>query len=157
VTTTTTTTAPLLGCRDLVVRAGGRVVLDVEMLDVEAGETLAVLGPNGAGKSTLLRALALLQQDRTGTVLLDGSPAGRRQLRPAVAAVLQRPVVLRGNVRRNVAGGLLLRGAVQQHRAGAVLLQQDRPGAGAQGRGPLDGAPGGRPPGRPGRPQPVRR
>lgn len=121
---------PRLGCRDLVVRAGGRVVLDVSSLDVGAGETLAVLGPNGAGKSTLLRALALLRQDCTGTVLLDGSCADQRTLRRSVAAVLQRPVVLRGSVRRNVAGALLLRGARRADAYRAADPWMDRLGVG---------------------------
>lgn len=99
-----------IACQDLVVRAGGRVVLDVPCLDVPTGETLAVLGPNGSGKSTLLRALAMLPQDRSGSVVLDGEAVGRREVRPAVAAVLQRPVVQRGSVRHNVAAALLLRG-----------------------------------------------
>ena len=122
--------APRLGCRDLVVRAGGRVVLDVPSLDVVPGETLAVLGPNGAGKSTLLRALALLHQDRTGTVLLDGSRADRRHLRRSVVAVLQRPVVLRGSVRRNVASALLLRGTRRAEAYRAADPWMDRLGIG---------------------------
>ncbi|MCX6464109.1 MAG: ATP-binding cassette domain-containing protein, partial [Pseudonocardiales bacterium] len=71
-----------------------------------------MLGPNGAGKSTLLRALAGLGPGRrTGEVLLDGRPADRRALRPAVAAVLQRPVLRRGTVADNAATGLVLRGS----------------------------------------------
>ena len=36
--------------------------LDVERLEVEGGETLALLGPSGSGKSTLLRLIAGLDQ-----------------------------------------------------------------------------------------------
>ena len=100
----------MIGCRDLVVDAGGRTLLRVPHLDVAAGTVLAVLGPNGAGKSTLLRALAGLAR-HTGDVLLDGVPARRAALRPAVAAVLQRPVLRRGTVIDNAATGLRLRGA----------------------------------------------
>jgi ABC-type sulfate/molybdate transport systems ATPase subunit len=100
-----------IGCRDLRVRARRRELLHVEELDVAAGETLAVLGPNGAGKSTLLRALGHLGGlRRTGDVLLDGRPAGPRELRPAVGAVLQRPILQRGTVAANAAVGLRLRG-----------------------------------------------
>ena len=84
-----------IGCRDLRVVARGRELLHVDRLDVAAGAVLAVLGPNGAGKSTLLRALARLGRHHvTGEVLLDGSPAGPREMRGAVAAVLQRPILL---------------------------------------------------------------
>ncbi|HEY7596619.1 MAG TPA: ABC transporter ATP-binding protein [Actinophytocola sp.] len=100
-----------IGCHDLVVTAGGRVLVAVPALEVPAGETLAVLGPNGAGKSTLLRALAHLgSASRSGTVLLDGHPAATAELRRAVAAVLQRPVLQRATVLDNAAAGLRLRG-----------------------------------------------
>nr|WP_275404024.1 ATP-binding cassette domain-containing protein [Pseudonocardia acidicola] len=80
-------------------------------MDVAPARTLAVLGPNGAGKSTLLRALALISRHRvTGRVLLDGEPATAAGMRRAVAAVLQRPILRRGTVAANVAGGLRLRG-----------------------------------------------
>jgi ABC-type sulfate/molybdate transport systems ATPase subunit len=100
-----------IGCRDLRVRARGRELLHVPELDVPAGDAVAVLGPNGAGKSTLLRALGHLGGlRRTGDVLLDGRPAGPRELRPAVAAVLQRPILRRGTVAANAASGLRMRG-----------------------------------------------
>jgi ABC-type sulfate/molybdate transport systems ATPase subunit len=100
-----------IGCRDLRVSARGRELLHVPALDVAAGEVLAVLGPNGAGKSTLLRALGRLGRlHRSGEVLLDGRPAGSRELRSAVAAVLQRPILRRGTVAANAAAGLRLRG-----------------------------------------------
>jgi ABC-type sulfate/molybdate transport systems ATPase subunit len=100
-----------IGCRDLRVSARGNELLHVPALDVAAGEVLAVLGPNGAGKSTLLRALGHLGGlHRTGDVLLDGRPAGSRELRAAVAAVLQRPILCRGTVAANAAAALRLRG-----------------------------------------------
>jgi ABC-type sulfate/molybdate transport systems ATPase subunit len=100
-----------IGCRDLRVRAHGRELLHVPELDVPAGVVLAVLGPNGAGKSTLLRALADLGgHRRSGDVLLDGRSAGPRELRRAVAAVLQRPILRRGTVAANAASGLRMRG-----------------------------------------------
>ncbi|MBB6549698.1 ABC transporter ATP-binding protein [Nonomuraea rubra] len=100
-----------IGCRDLRVRAGGRELLSVPELHVASGRTLAVLGPNGAGKSTLLRALGLLSSHRvSGQILLDGCPATPPQLREAIAAVLQRPILRRGTVADNVISGLRFRG-----------------------------------------------
>lgn len=100
-----------LSCRDLRVRAGGRELVHVSALHVPAGRTLAVLGPNGAGKSTLLRALGLLgRHSISGEILLDGRPVSREQMRAAVAAVLQRPILRRGTVATNVASGLRFRG-----------------------------------------------
>lgn len=100
-----------IGCRDLRVTVGGRVLVAVPSLDIAAGETVAVLGPNGAGKSTLLRALGRLgAAARTGEVLLDGRVAATAELREAIAAVLQRPVLQRASVLDNAAAGLRLRG-----------------------------------------------
>ena len=100
-----------IGCRGLHVTDRGREVLTVGSLEVADGETLAVLGPNGAGKSTLLRALAHLEpRAARAEVLLDGEPVGPAQLRTAVAAVLQRPVLQRASVLDNAAAGLRLRG-----------------------------------------------
>jgi ABC-type sulfate/molybdate transport systems ATPase subunit len=100
-----------IGCRDLVVTAGGRTLVAVPRLDIATGETLAVLGPNGAGKSTLLRALAHLgSAARSGTIVLDGHLATTTELRRAVAAVLQRPVLQRATAIDNAAAGLRLRG-----------------------------------------------
>ncbi|WP_214401089.1 ABC transporter ATP-binding protein [Pseudonocardia lacus] len=100
-----------LACRDLSVHVAGRALVHAVTLDVPAGRTLAVLGPNGAGKSTLLRAVGLLGPHRsTGEVLLDGGPVTRPQMRRAVAAVLQRPILRRGTVAANAASGLRFRG-----------------------------------------------
>ncbi|MCO1656292.1 ABC transporter ATP-binding protein [Pseudonocardia humida] len=102
---------PGLSCRDLSVHADGRELVQAATLHVPAGRTLAVLGPNGAGKSTLLRALGLLGRHRTtGEVLLDGRPVTPTQMRAAVGAVLQRPILRRGTVVANVASGLRFRG-----------------------------------------------
>lgn len=85
--------------------------LDVDTLAVAAGKTLALLGPSGSGKSTLLSLLGLLERPDAGTVLLDGTPvtARDRTARLAMAAVFQRPYLIKGTVATNVAYGLKLR------------------------------------------------
>jgi ABC-type sulfate/molybdate transport systems ATPase subunit len=124
-----------IGCRDLRVSAGRRVLLELDALDVAAGQTLAVLGPNGAGKSTLLRSLAQLGRlPWTGQVLLDGIPAGPSDLRTAVAAVFQRPVLQRASVLDNAAAGLRLRGTPRRD-----AREQARPWLDALGVGRLAG------------------
>jgi tungstate transport system ATP-binding protein len=107
-----------LSLRDVTVRRGGRLVLDVPVLDLAAGEVLAVLGPNGAGKSTLLQVMALLERPVTGTVAVDGVRVRGPvlALRRRMAMVLQEPLLLDGSVRDNVALGLRLRGVPRGER-----------------------------------------
>ncbi len=61
----------------IVVRRGGRLVLDGIDTVFEAGCLTAVIGPNGAGKSTLLSVAAGLLVPDTGTVTLGGVSLGR--------------------------------------------------------------------------------
>nr|WP_066375234.1 ATP-binding cassette domain-containing protein [Herbidospora mongoliensis] len=104
-----------IGCRGLRVHAGRRELLSVPELHVASGRTLAVLGPNGAGKSTLLRALGMLSTHRvSGEIRLNGHPATRPQMRDAVVAVLQRPIMRRGTVAANVISGLRFRGMTRR-------------------------------------------
>jgi len=49
-----------IAARGLHVHLGGREVVQVDALDIAAGQWTAVVGPNGAGKTTLLKALAQL-------------------------------------------------------------------------------------------------
>src|SRR6184192_4430086 len=98
-------------------RYDGRVVLDIERFAVAPGSGVAIVGPNGSGKSTLLRLLALLERPSEGEVRLDGVVVAGAKARRAGAAprrritlVEQRPVLLRGTVRENLAFGLQVRG-----------------------------------------------
>lgn len=117
---------PLLTVADIRHGYDGRSVLEIERLDIFAGETLCMLGPNGAGKSTLVRLLNLVESPREGAVLLEGKKAGPRDLkaRRRMAGVFQRPYMYRGSVFENVACGLKLRrrpGAEVAERVGREL------------------------------------
>ena len=99
--------------RDLLVKRGGRTVLDVESLVVEKGEVLAVVGPNGAGKSTLLLTLARLLKPERGEIWFNGKPAAAEsalQYRRRIGLVMQDPLLFDMSVRENVASGLNFRG-----------------------------------------------
>jgi len=91
----------VLELRDLVVdfrqRGGGRVrAVNHVSFGLKSGETLALVGESGSGKSTVVRAVGQLMRSYTGTVLLDGKPAGRhgralRAYRRRVQLVFQDP------------------------------------------------------------------
>jgi len=93
---------------------GGRTVLDIDHLHIQAGEVFAVVGPSGAGKSTLLRLLNFLEPSTAGRIEFDGQPVNDNHLplalRRQVTTVFQRPVLLNTSVESNVAYGLRLRG-----------------------------------------------
>lgn len=74
----------------------GRTVVDVDALEIAAGETLAVLGANGAGKSTLFRLLLGLETPKAGKVEIRGRTVG----------VFQKPYLFDGTVADNIEYGL---------------------------------------------------
>ena len=61
---------PAIEVRSLVVRCGGRNILQIEDFTVSRGQVVVILGPNGAGKSTLLKCLL-------GFVRADGGEVQR--------------------------------------------------------------------------------
>jgi phosphonate transport system ATP-binding protein len=121
----------------LVCQAGGRTLLDLQRLQVRAGERVAVVGHNGAGKSTLLRCLSGFMPPTHGRVQVLGRPldaapsAGElRALRLEVGQVMQGlHLVQRLSALDNVLIGVLgrvrgWRGWTRVHRAGDVADAQ---------------------------------
>ncbi|UCC55040.1 MAG: phosphate ABC transporter ATP-binding protein [Anaerolineaceae bacterium] len=92
----------------------GRVVLDVDHLQVRRGEILGLVGPSGAGKSTLLRLLAFLERPTVGRLDYQNRPCDETwpdlDTRRRVTMVFQNPHLLRRSVIDNVAYGLNIRG-----------------------------------------------
>jgi sulfonate transport system ATP-binding protein len=69
---TATTTSPVASVTHLTRSFGGPPVLDDLDLEIAQGEFVALIGRSGTGKSTLLRALAGLDNEVDGTVVVDG-------------------------------------------------------------------------------------
>ncbi len=93
----------------------GRRVLQVQELEIERGEILALVGPSGAGKSTLLRLLNFLEPPTSGSIrFLDAEFSANQPMplkhRRRVTTVFQRPLLLNRSVQANVGYGLSLRG-----------------------------------------------
>lgn len=115
----------LLVLERVAVDAGGRAILDVERLEVQSGELVAVVGPTGAGKSTLLRVVHLLERPARGTVRWHGeavawpAPLATRQ---RIAMAFQDPLLFAGTVADNVAYGLEVRGT-RRAAAGARVAE----------------------------------
>lgn len=71
----------------MVVRRGGRTVLDRVSLTVEPDELLVVIGPSGAGKSTLLSAINRLIEIDAGSITID-----EREVRSVPPHALRRQI-----------------------------------------------------------------
>jgi tungstate transport system ATP-binding protein len=91
---------PLVG-EALVIRRGGRTILDGVNVRLAVGGMTVFMGPNGAGKSILLRVLAALIPPDSGTVQWAGA-AAVRALRPRLGFVFQKPVLLRRSAIANI-------------------------------------------------------
>lgn len=92
--------------RGVVVRRGGRAVLDGVDVDVPADGVTVLWGPSGAGKTTLLRLLNRLDVPDEGTVSYRGTPLDDLdplRLRRRVGMVFQRATPFPGTVRDNLA------------------------------------------------------
>lgn len=106
----------------------GRVVLDIDALDVQDGEILAVVGPSGAGKSTLLRILNFLEKPDSGRVSYYGTEINFLnvpiEIQRSVTTVFQRPALISGSVTANVNLGLRLRARKDGTGAMENILEQ---------------------------------
>lgn len=120
---------PRLYQLDAVIQSfGGRPVLQIDRLEVAAGELLCLLGPTGAGKSTLLRLLAALERPvsgkiRFGEYLLNGAVLPE-DIQRRITLVFQRPLLLSGTVQTNVEFGLRLRGSGRRPAQVQEILRQ---------------------------------
>jgi ATP-binding cassette, subfamily C, bacterial LapB len=89
--------------------SASRTALQIDALQIRAGEKIAVLGPIGSGKSTLLRLLSGLYQPRAGRILLDDlelSHIARQRLSEQVGYLQQEHRLFQGSLRDNVLIGL---------------------------------------------------
>lgn len=105
----------------------GRIVLDIEHMEVPPGGTLCLLGPTGAGKSTLLKLLAGLEAPHQGSILLGGRHRTDRlplEVRRRVTLVFQRPLLFATTVRENVERPLHWRGAPGTTERARALLEK---------------------------------
>jgi iron(III) transport system ATP-binding protein len=67
------TDTPRLEVQNLSHRFGANQVVDDVSLTVMPGQVTCLLGPSGCGKSTTLRIIAGVEQQSSGSVLLDGA------------------------------------------------------------------------------------
>ena len=105
---------PIIG-DSLVVRRGGRLLVDHASLTMDNAGMTVLMGPNGAGKSLLLRLLAGLVTPDSGTVTWAGSSPERSRA-SRVGLVFQRPVMLRRSALANIRFALKAAGVPRAER-----------------------------------------
>jgi ABC-2 type transport system ATP-binding protein len=85
--------APALETVELAKSYGTHAALEPLDLVIDAGELVMLVGPNGSGKTTLLRMAAGLLEPTSGTVEIDGFPAGSIEARAALSFLPDNPVL----------------------------------------------------------------
>lgn len=107
----------------LVLRRGGRALLDGVDIAIEPGPLTVIMGPNGAGKSLLLRVLAALIAPDAGQVTWGAALPGRTRA-TRLGFVFQKPVLLRRSAIDNVRYALKAAGMprAERDRAAAEAL-----------------------------------
>ncbi len=83
-------------------------VLDSININIASGEVIGIVGSTGSGKSTLVSLIPRLYDADEGAVLVDGSDVREyslKNLRSAVAVVLQKNTLFSGTVAENLRWG----------------------------------------------------
>lgn len=103
-------------------RRGSVRALEPTDLDVREGEFLTIVGPSGCGKSTMLMIGSGLETPSSGTIAVDGRPAGKPG--PDRSVVFQQFALFPHlNVMRNIGYGLKVAGVKKSERQDAVEQQ----------------------------------
>lgn len=64
--------AALLETRDVTIRFGGLVAVNLLNVEVKQGEIIAIIGPNGAGKTTAFNLITGVYEPTEGDILFNG-------------------------------------------------------------------------------------
>lgn len=125
---------PLLAVRGLKKHFDQRLILNIDRLALERGQSYLITGSNGAGKTTLLRVLAGLEAAEIDSLAYEGASVDTsdvvRQLAPRVIYLHQQPYLFNTSVAANIMFGLKANG-IPRH-LHKTLLEEALAWAGVQ-------------------------
>jgi tungstate transport system ATP-binding protein len=125
---------PILEAKNLEVKRGGTIILQIPSLLIPEGEILSLIGPNGAGKTTLLQTLSYLLKPFQGEIFFKGEKVNSNhsvfEYRRKLSMVFQEPLLFDTKVFDNVASGLKIRRMKRQEIHRIVMEHLDRFGIG---------------------------
>lgn len=136
----------LYSLKNITKQFGGREVLNIDSLDIAAGEIYALLGDNGAGKSTLMRILAFLDAPTSGELVFRGqkTTSGQEgQHRKGVVWVPQFPVMFTGSLLYNIEYPMILQKVPRPQRRQKALQLLERVNLAHLGKAPAHKLSGG--------------
>jgi len=120
----------ILEVKNLELKRGGTLVLDVPSFSLRRGEILSLIGPNGAGKTTLLQTLSYLLKPLQGELFFGEKKVGVNhsalEYRRKLAMVFQEPLLFDTTVFNNIASGLRIRGTEKSEIHSRVTEQLER-------------------------------
>ncbi len=118
---------PIFALQNLRKSHGERLLLNIDKLELQRGNTYLLLGENGVGKTTLLRIMAGLEAADGGQFQFDGqfvnSDTERAALAPNLIYVHQHSYLFYTNVAENIGYGLKLRGIPKTEREALVAAE----------------------------------
>jgi tungstate transport system ATP-binding protein len=121
---------PILEGKNLEVKRGGTVILNIPSFQIKEGEILSLIGPNGAGKTTLQQTLSYLLRPFQGKIFFRGRRIEANhsvlEYRRRLAMVFQEPLLFDTTVFNNVASGLKIRGMKKSDIHDRVMEQLER-------------------------------
>ncbi|WIV13885.1 ATP-binding cassette domain-containing protein [Proteiniborus sp. MB09-C3] len=85
-----------------------KLVLVIEMLEIEKGKITGIIGPNGSGKSTLLNIIGGLDEDYLGTIAYDPKVTNQKPY-DTMTLVSQKPYLFKRKVYENIEYPLKIR------------------------------------------------
>lgn len=96
--------------KDLKKAYNGKLILDIDRLEIKKGEITGIMGPNGTGKTTLLNIIAGLDGFFSGSIKYDHKPLDR-VLRLQITMIFQKVSLFNRTVFDNIDYPLKIRGA----------------------------------------------